>query len=204
MDEVRPDERGAVRGRRLRARLLLFIGVVAIVLGSSLWILARGRGPGHATAKDQLVVGRPVAVDRPAPPFTQPLLSTGRPLSLARYEDRVVVLNFWASNCDACRTEGPALERLWRSYGGRDVRFIGVDYEDGRSAALRFTRAHGLTYPSVVDPNGGVGDAYAIFGLPTTYVIGPGSRIRFVVIGKVDVRALRTAIDSLLRTARSG
>ncbi len=60
-----------------------------------------------------------------------------------------------------------------------------------------------MSYPSVLDPNGTVGDAYKILGLPTTYIIGPNNHIRYVVIGKINVASFRVALESLLRTKAS-
>ena len=80
---------------------------------------------------------------------------------------------------------------------------VGVDYEDSTSAAVRFAGAHGMGYPSVVDPHGTVGDAYRIFGLPMTFVIVPGQRIRYMVVGKIDVASFRATLESLLRTTKA-
>ena len=142
--------------------------------------------------------GTPVSVDRPAPTFTRALLSGPGTLSLRREQGKVVVLNFWASSCAACRTEVPQLDGLWRAYGGRGVQFVGVDYRDGRNAAIDFARSLGMSYPSVFDPSGGVGDEYGIFGLPTTYIIAPDDRIRFVVYGAIRPASFRAALESLL------
>ncbi len=62
-----------------------------------------------------------------------------------------------------------------------------------------------MSYPSVFDPKGTVGDAYGIFGLPTTYIIGPDDRIRYVITGKLRVASFRAALESILRaTAMTG
>ncbi len=179
-----------------------------VVFGAAVWLLGfrllwGDHGSEGRAANETPLAGDPVAVDRPAPDFTQPLISRLGSLSLARYQGKVIVVNFWAVYCAACRWEVPELERLWRGYGGRGVQFLGVDYEDGPSAAMSFARSHGMSYPSVLDPNGTVGDAYKILGLPTTYIIGPNNHIRYVVIGKINVASFRVALESLLRTKAS-
>jgi peroxiredoxin len=143
--------------------------------------------------------GTPIRVDRPVPDFTQPLLSGNGSLSLSRYEGMVVVVNFWSSSCTACRFEVPWLDDLWRAYGGRGVQFLGVDYEDGRNAAIDSARSLGMSYPSVFDPSGKVGSEYGIFGLPTTYIIAQDNRVRYIVYGRIRPASFRIALESLLK-----
>jgi cytochrome c biogenesis protein CcmG/thiol:disulfide interchange protein DsbE len=146
----------------------------------------------------------PVAEDRPAPHVVAPLLDGRGTLPLDRQPGVVVVVNFWASWCRACRGEADALHSLWRAYADRGVRFVGVDYEDRADAGIEAARALGMRYPSVRDPNGSIGDAFEIYGLPTTYVIGPDGRIRYMVVGRVDSSSFGTALDSVLAVAPGG
>jgi cytochrome c biogenesis protein CcmG/thiol:disulfide interchange protein DsbE len=191
--------------RSLSARGRVVAGcAAAVVFASGLWLLW-GNGGAHGPGLTRAITpGHPVSVDRPAPVFIQPFLSDPGSFSLQLHQGGVVVVNFWASTCWACRTEGPRLEALWRTYRERGVQFVGVDYRDARSAAISFARSFGTSYPSVFDPRGTVGDAYRIFGLPTTYIIAPDNRIRYVVYGKVRVGSFRTALDSVLRGTSVG
>ena len=186
-------------------RRIALVSLSLVLLATLGWLLMQAghRGVRAAPRTDDVAVGTPVKVDRPAPAFTQPLLSEHGSLSLSRYADRIVVLNFWASNCDACRSEGPALGRLAASFANQGVRVVGVDYEDSMGAGARFARAHGMRYPSVMDPHGTVGDAYRIFGLPMTFVIVPGQHIRYMVVGKIDVPSFRAVLESLLRATKA-
>jgi cytochrome c biogenesis protein CcmG, thiol:disulfide interchange protein DsbE len=181
----------------------LIAGTAIAVFGTSLWLLFGGHGSNGASGTDAVVAGTPVRVDRPAPRFDQPLLSKKGSLNLARFDGQVVVVNFWASWCTACRSEVSELEALSRAYERQGVQFIGVDYEDRRSAAIAFSRDLSMSYPSVFDPIGTIGDAYGIFGLPTTYIISSDHRIRYVVNGRIRASSLRVALESVLRTTSS-
>jgi cytochrome c biogenesis protein CcmG/thiol:disulfide interchange protein DsbE len=181
----------------------LIAGTAVVVFGATLWLLFGGRGSNGASGTDAVVAGTPVRVDRPAPGFDQPLLLEKGSLNLARFEGKVVVVNFWASWCTACRSEVPELEALSKAYERQGVQFIGVDYEDRRSAAIAFSRDLSMSYPTVLDPNGTIGDAYGIFGLPTTYIISSDRRIRYVVNGRIRASSLRVALESALRTTPS-
>lgn len=183
-----------------RARLLLASGVV-VALATGAWVLSANPGASGSSGGSPTAIGTPVEVDRVAPAFDQPVLVGPGSLSLRPFQGRVLVLNFWSTTCRACRTEVPELERLWRTYRSRGVAFVGVDYVDEKGAAIGFARSFRMTYPSVQDPNGHVGDAYGIFGLPTTYIIAPDQRIRFAVYGKIDPSTFEHALQTVL-TAR--
>ncbi len=59
-----------------------------------------------------------IGVGSRAPDFHAKNLATGRSVTLADYRGQVVVLNVWATWCQPCRVEMPALERLSRRMGG--------------------------------------------------------------------------------------
>jgi cytochrome c biogenesis protein CcmG/thiol:disulfide interchange protein DsbE len=182
--------------RPSRTRRGRWIGAGAALVLAVAWAAFAVGAPPSSDA-GALGRGTPVRQDRPAPAFARPLLSGGGAVSLGSYRGSVVVVNVWASYCRPCRTEAPRLAALARSFAGSDVRFLGVDYEDRSGAALSFARAVGLPYPSVVDADGSVGDAFRIVGLPMTFVIGADQRIRYEVLGRISPDALRAAIDAV-------
>jgi len=56
-----------------------------------------------------------------APAFTLRRLEGPGKVSLAAYRGKPVVLNFWASWCEPCKSEAAVLERDWTTYRGRGV-----------------------------------------------------------------------------------
>jgi peroxiredoxin len=120
----------------------------------------------------------PPKVGAPAPLFSLPRLEGSGDMSLASYRGKTVVLNFFASWCAPCKREAPDLESVWRRYRSEGLIVLGVDSGDARGDAKRFLSAHGVTYPIVFDPEEKLAQgAYALPGLPVTYVINPAGRI---------------------------
>jgi cytochrome c biogenesis protein CcmG/thiol:disulfide interchange protein DsbE len=112
----------------------------------------------------------------PAPTFTANRLDTGGRLSLASLRGKPVVLNFFASWCEPCKAESKVLVDAAHEYGNRVV-FLGVDYHDVTSDGRKFLRAHGITYPTVQDGPGNIGDKYGLTGVPETYFIDAQGRL---------------------------
>ena len=87
------------------------------------------------------------------PDVVLPCLGGGTETSLAGVEGPAII-NFWASNCQPCIKEMPALEQFHQRYGDR-VQVIGVDFLDTYpGAALDLAKRTGATYPSLADPCG--------------------------------------------------
>ena len=179
------------------ARRLIILGAVLLVV---LLVVAELRRSGtHDVGGTTTANFRAVArVDgRPAPGFEMPGLD-GRTISLVDYRGHVVVLNFWATWCAPCRLEAPALEAASADYGGRGVRFIGVNYRDDAAAARAYEGEFGITYPSAYDPAGTLAFDYELIGLPTTFIIGRDGQIQYRFVGYLTAAVLRKAIDDVL------
>jgi cytochrome c biogenesis protein CcmG, thiol:disulfide interchange protein DsbE len=120
----------------------------------------------------------PPKVGSRAPAFSLPRLDGTGEVSLASLRGKTVVLNFFASWCGPCKREAPDLQSLWRRYRSDGVVVLGVDSGDAKGDARRFLHAHGITYPIVFDPTEKLAlGAYALPGLPVTYVINPAGHI---------------------------
>jgi cytochrome c biogenesis protein CcmG, thiol:disulfide interchange protein DsbE len=112
---------------------------------------------------------------------------------LASTAGRPVLVVFWASWCQPCATEAPAIERFSRSTSGRG-RLVGVDWSDGLAGARSFIRRYSWTFSNLRDSEGTVGNRYHLTGLPMTFVLDGSGRIRFVLRGPQDEDSLRRAL----------
>ncbi|GAA1216564.1 hypothetical protein GCM10009665_03040 [Kitasatospora nipponensis] len=131
---------------------------LALVLGPALAgceAAASGAGGGGG-----FVAGRsgldtvPLDVRRPAPAVSGKDLQD-RPLALADFRGQVVVVNVWSSWCSGCRAEAAGLEEVFRRHQGQGVQFVGINTAEPEAVnARRFEQTHGLTYPSLYDPDG--------------------------------------------------
>ena len=134
-----------------------------------------------------------------APAFELDRLSGGGREALADYRGKVVVLNFWGSWCDPCRTESPLLERWHRRIAQAGAgTVLGVDALDVSADAREFVREFRLTYPMLKDREGEVPAEYGVTGYPETFVLDPQGRIAALRRGPVDEAFMRAEVLPLM------
>jgi len=171
--------RWAGRLRRMPPSAKIALGAAAVLLALAAGISAAVSAPGHAAR------ALPLAKN-----FTLPALGhPGQSVSLAQFADRPVIVNFFASWCVPCKKETPLLARFYRAGHGR-VAILGVDSNDQASAALRFTRAAGVSYPVGFDPHAAAASAYGVVAIPQTFFLNAGHRIAKRVFGAVTMTDL--------------
>lgn len=143
-------------------------------------------------------------VGEPAPRFALPRLGGGGSLALASLRGQVVVVNFWASWCLACRDEHPDLLGAWERYRERGVVLVGIDFEDTEEAALAYAEEMNGDWPLVTDPGSRTAIAYGVFGVPETFVIARDGTITAKKVGAVTYEWLTGEIEAALRTGTGG
>jgi peroxiredoxin len=116
------------------------------------------------------------------PPFTG-RTTTGQVVSLADLQGQVVLVNFWASWCTECRPEMPLFERLHQDFAAQGLTVLGINVREGTQRIEQYARELGLTFPSVLDPQGDTSRAYGVIGLPTTFLVGRDGRPVALAIG---------------------
>lgn len=128
----------------------------------------------------------------PAPEFTAQTPS-GEQVSLSDYRGEVVMLNFWASWCEVCRSEKPALEALQEDLGPEGLRVVSIasdnDWENVQEA-LEGSLPDGTPLDVLLDPPvegdnlGRIANTYGIGAVPETFLIDREGTIRQYFINK--------------------
>ncbi len=122
-------------------------------------------------------------VGRKAPPLHALKSVSGRVAANWReLSGKVVVLEFWASWCVACRAVTPSLNRWQERMGVQGVRVLGIT-TDPFEEAERAAHALNLNYAVFADPSGDMTQAYRALALPSVFVIDKHGQVRDVMVG---------------------
>lgn len=108
--------------------------------------------------------------------------------TLSDYRGKVVFLNFWATWCGPCRSEMPSMEELYAALGDGAFEMLAVASLRGDSldSINTFVEGNDHSFPVLIDPDGSLGAAYSVQGIPTTYLIGKDGNIVARLVGAYD------------------
>jgi thiol-disulfide isomerase/thioredoxin len=177
-----------LRRRRGSLAWLLLIVALAMVLGA-LAAVPLLRSP--TDGRSGTLVGRPA-------PALEAMDLEGRAWSLATADAPITWVNFWATSCEPCRTEMPAMQRLAQAHE-RELLVLGVDWGEGSDAVRDFVDRYGITYPILLDPS--LENYYrwaSTDGLPRHYFIGADGTVLREIIGPLDPAQMVAILDELL------
>jgi cytochrome c biogenesis protein CcmG, thiol:disulfide interchange protein DsbE len=148
---------------------------------------------------------RALAVGEPAPDKELPLLDGEGAGEIADHRGTWVLVNFWASWCEPCRDEAPALQRFHSEHSAQRFTVLGINLDDASGDAQAFVEEFGLTYPQLRDGDGRERrDAYGMTGFPESFLVDPEGRIALIRRGPVDESFLREQVEPLIAAGPEG
>jgi cytochrome c biogenesis protein CcmG/thiol:disulfide interchange protein DsbE len=175
-----------VNTQRDRRWMLLFL-LIAVILGASRW---RGQGqPAGLIA---------AAKREPTPDMTLVQLNGGE-WKLADHRGHVVVMNFWATWCEPCRDEMPALEQVFRQTAPQGVAMVAVSIDRGpdtQAAVRRFAEQYRLPW-TIAFPDSMLRQRSDGIGIPTTVLLDKQGRRAKTYVGEVDRDTLGQDVATL-------
>jgi cytochrome c biogenesis protein CcmG/thiol:disulfide interchange protein DsbE len=181
-----------------RQRQWGWVGLTLVVVV----VLAFGSLLAFGFSRDPRLLPTPL-VGKPAPDFTLRDMETGRQVSLADLRGQVVILNFWASWCLACREEHPGFVLAWNRYRDQGVVFLGIVFQDTAESARQYMREMGGSWPSLLDPGTRTAIKYGVYGVPETFFIRRDGTVAHKRVGATSYLELQRWIERLLSRSSS-
>jgi peroxiredoxin len=169
---------------RLWVRAILLIVMVGLI-GFALY---------EATTQQN---GRKPETGQEAPNFTLTSL-TGQEVQLRDLRGKAVMLNFWGSWCEPCRSEMPTLQKMYTKYRNQGFEVVGINIAETDVAAEQFIRQYELTFPIWMDRDRGVVRLYRIGPIPSSIFIDSQGKITYIKDGPLSVGELETHILPIL------
>ena len=142
------------------------------------------------------VLGRPV----PAPQVTFVSLK-GERIAAQDLKGKVVLVNFWATDCAICVKEMPEMVRTYERYHERGLEFIAVAMKhDPPNYVLNYAEKNRLPFRVALDPLGELAQAFGdVRFTPTTFVIDRRGNIARRIQGEPDFARLHALIEEKLK-----
>jgi peroxiredoxin len=118
-----------------------------------------------------------VAPGQPAPPLAAPELD-GSGFNLGALRGKVVIVNFWATWCQPCRAEMPALDAFYRRYHDQGVDMIGISADRPRDRSDVVKVMQSFAYPAAMMRDATVNGFGPPASLPETFVVDQAGVVR--------------------------
>ena len=132
----------------------------------------------------------------------------GQTVNLSQYRGKVVLVNFWATWCEPCRSEIPELIEYQKKYGDKGFTVLGVAMDqEGKSVVAPFVEKQQfdvngqkmtMNYPIVLGNEKIATQFGGIIGMPTTFVISKDGKVVKRVIGVIDPQGMNQFIQQQL------
>jgi thiol-disulfide isomerase/thioredoxin len=159
------------------------LALLTVAIGATRWVTGSFLPPGATQSgpPPAITSGRDVTLvftDRPQPSPVIALTDLeGKPVDIAAWRGKVVLVNFWATWCGPCREEIPALLAIQEHYRDQ-VAILGLSIDTKPAAEVRqFAAEFKLNYPVAMsneEIEKGFGGVSAV---PVTFVIDPEGRV---------------------------
>jgi cytochrome c biogenesis protein CcmG/thiol:disulfide interchange protein DsbE len=133
----------------------------------------------------------------PAPAFTLPDLQ-GKSVSLADFEGRAVVLDFWATWCPPCIFQIPELNAFWKKHrGAGDIVVVGVAVDaEGAEVVGPWVAEQGVEYPILMGDED-LARRFGAQGFPTIALVRPDGSLDSLHVGLIEVADLEKLVEPL-------
>ena len=120
--------------------------------------------------------------ERAAPDFLLETLGGGT-LRLSDLQGKAVLINFWATWCQPCRSEVPHLVAAYDRYRQQGLEIVAVNLQEDEGTVAGFVQEFGMQFPVVIDRSGDVADKYRVLGIPTSFFIDRSGVVRSIYTG---------------------
>ncbi len=126
----------------------------------------------------------------------------GEEIKLSALEGKVVLVNFWATDCPGCIKEMPDLIKTYNDYKDKGFELVAVAMSyDPPSHVLNYTQKNGLPFPVMHDSFGEIASSFNnVRVTPTAFILDKQGKVISRIIGELDFNALHALLDQHLST----
>jgi cytochrome c biogenesis protein CcmG, thiol:disulfide interchange protein DsbE len=172
-------------------RKIIWIVIIAAV-AFGLYQLGRHKTPQSANGAPRGSVGAVAA------PFSLKDID-GKPIELASYHGKVVLVDFWATWCVPCQAEIPHFVDFQNKFGSQGYQTVGISMDDGPEPVRGFYQKYNMNYPVVMGTEDVAKSYGGVLGLPVTFLIARDGKIAAKYVGETETEKIQQKLEELLK-----
>ncbi len=129
----------------------------------------------------------------------------GKMRNIKEWNNKIILLNFWATWCPPCKEEIPGFIQLQKTYGKQHFQIIGIAVDE-ENAVRRFVKKTGMNYPVMAaeEEAAELSRRYgnSVGGLPYSVFINKKHKIVATITGELSKNRAITIMNKLGITTR--
>ncbi|MEK4029364.1 thiol-disulfide oxidoreductase ResA [Pseudobacillus sp. FSL P4-0506] len=122
----------------------------------------------------------------------------GKETKPSHIKGKLVLVNFWGSWCEPCKREMPLIEKTYKTYKNQGFEVLSVNMREPYWTVLNYIKQEGLTFEVLQDSTGEMTNAYNVYYLPATFLIGNDGKILAKHEGEIKKEQMDTWIKKYL------
>ena len=108
---------------------------------------------------------------------------------LSKMQDKVILINFWATWCGPCRMEIPDFNELYEKYYDKGFEILAISISDTKDQLLNFLKAYDIDYPVLYGDQNEMQkiiiDYGGVYSIPMSFLIGKNNDIKRIYPGAI-------------------
>ena len=161
--------------------LMKFINIIILFLSFSL---------ATEITQDQLNKVKEITKDiNKASDFSLNSVTSDSIYTLSKMNDKVILINFWATWCGPCRMEIPDFNELHEKYSSKGFEVLGVSISDTKDQLIKFLKAYKVDYPILYGDQTVmqkiISDYGGVYSIPMSFLLGKNNQIKRVYPGAI-------------------
>lgn len=124
----------------------------------------------------------------------------GKQISMRELKGKVVLVNFWATDCPGCIKEMPDLIKTYHEYNPKGLEVIAVAMHYDEATQIRnYSKSQSLPFPIMHDTTAEVSNRFGQVSLtPTAFIYDKQGHLLQRTMGELDFNALQKLLNKEL------